>query len=73
VRDIWRSLPMDTVIRAKWWRIGVGDVPRTEDHEAQTQWLYDWWERIDTWISQNRPGTDAQPSHAADSADRLPQ
>jgi hypothetical protein len=20
------------------------------------QWLYDWWERIDTWISENRPG-----------------
>jgi len=30
-------------------------VPRPADHEAQVQWLYDWWERIDTWISQNRP------------------
>ena len=34
----------------------VDEVPRTADHEAQLQWLYDWWERIDTWISENRPG-----------------
>ncbi|MGO8896457.1 MAG: hypothetical protein ACLQB1_43180, partial [Streptosporangiaceae bacterium] len=26
-------------------------------HEGQVQWLYDWWERIDTWISENRPGS----------------
>jgi 1-acyl-sn-glycerol-3-phosphate acyltransferase len=54
VGDIWRSLPMDQVIRARWWRIPVGEVPRTLDHEAQVQWLYDWWERIDTWITENR-------------------
>jgi hypothetical protein len=55
VGDIWRNLPMDQVVRAKWWRVPVGDVPRSLDHEAQVRWLYDWWERIDTWISQNRP------------------
>jgi len=55
VGDIWRSLPMDQVIRAKWWRIPVDEVPRAADHESQVRWLYDWWERIDTWISQNRP------------------
>ena len=56
VGDIWRSLPMDQVVRAKWWRVPFGEVPRSAGHEAQVQWLYDWWERIDTWISQNRPG-----------------
>jgi 1-acyl-sn-glycerol-3-phosphate acyltransferase len=55
VGDIWRNLPMDQIVRAKWWRVPVGDVPRSLDHEAQVRWLYDWWERIDTWISQNRP------------------
>jgi 1-acyl-sn-glycerol-3-phosphate acyltransferase len=55
VGDIWRSLPMDQVIRAKWWRIPVQEVPRTADHAAQERWLYDWWERIDTWITENRP------------------
>jgi len=55
VRDIWQSLPMDQTIRARWWRVPVDEVPRDAGHEAQEAWLYDWWERIDTWISANRP------------------
>jgi hypothetical protein len=56
VSDIWRSLPMDQIVHAKWWRVPVDEVPRSGDHEAHERWLYDWWERIDTWISENRPG-----------------
>jgi 1-acyl-sn-glycerol-3-phosphate acyltransferase len=55
VGDVWRSLPLDQVVRATWWRVSDGDVPRSADREAQVRWLYDWWERIDTWIAQNRP------------------
>ena len=58
VRDIWRALPIGQTIRAKWWRVEAGDVPRELDHEEQLLWLYGWWERIDAWISQNRPGED---------------
>jgi 1-acyl-sn-glycerol-3-phosphate acyltransferase len=54
VGDVWRNLPMGQTVRAKWWRIPVGEVPRSLDHAAQEQWLYDWWQRIDAWISQNR-------------------
>ncbi|HVB43945.1 MAG TPA: 1-acyl-sn-glycerol-3-phosphate acyltransferase [Streptosporangiaceae bacterium] len=66
VRDIWRSLPVDQTIRAKWWRVLADDVPRGLDHEAQLLWLYDWWERIDTWISANRPGEGEQLTLAKD-------
>jgi hypothetical protein len=31
-------------------------VPQSLDHEGQVRWLYDWWELIDAWISENRPG-----------------
>ena len=55
VADVWRNLPMDQVVQAKWWRVPVGEVPRDADYESQVQWLYDWWQRIDTWITQNRP------------------
>ena len=55
VGDVWRSLPMGEVVRAKWWRVPVGEVPRSADHEAQVPWLYEWWKRIDAWISENRP------------------
>jgi len=59
VADVWRSLPMDQAVHAKWWRVPVGEVPRDADYDSQVQWLYDWWQRIDTWITQNRPA-DAQ-------------
>jgi 1-acyl-sn-glycerol-3-phosphate acyltransferase len=55
VRDIWRSLPVGHTIRAKWWRVTATEVPRQADHEVQVRWLYDWWERIDAWISESRP------------------
>ncbi len=56
VSDVWRSLPMGQhLVRAKWWRVPAPEVPRSGDHEAQVQWLYGWWERIDDWISASRP------------------
>lgn len=54
--DIWRHLAVGHTIRAKWWRVPVDQVPRDAEREAQLQWLYDWWERIDAWISDNRTG-----------------
>jgi hypothetical protein len=44
-------------------------VPRSADHEAQVQWLYDWWERIDAWIAENRPGGVALPAAAPATGD----
>ncbi|GAA1745891.1 1-acyl-sn-glycerol-3-phosphate acyltransferase [Luedemannella helvata] len=52
VADVWRGLPMETVIKARWWRVVATDVPRT--HEALVPWLFDWWERIDAWIAHQR-------------------
>jgi 1-acyl-sn-glycerol-3-phosphate acyltransferase len=54
VGDVWRNLRIDQTVRAKWWRVPADEVPRSADHEAQVRWLYDWWQRIDMWISQNR-------------------
>ena len=62
VGDVWRRFPIDQVIRAKWWRVPFSQVPRDADHETQVQWLYDWWERIDRWITENRPRGAAVPA-----------
>jgi 1-acyl-sn-glycerol-3-phosphate acyltransferase len=56
IADVWSKFPVDQVIRARWWRVPDDAVPRSADYEAQVQWLYGWWERIDAWISENRPG-----------------
>jgi 1-acyl-sn-glycerol-3-phosphate acyltransferase len=53
VGDVWRALPMEQVIRAQWWRVPAEEVPR--EREEVVRWLYDWWERIDAWIAENRP------------------
>lgn len=56
IGDVWRRFPVDQVIRARWWRVPFDQVPRDFGHEEQVQWLFGWWERIDTWITENRPG-----------------
>jgi 1-acyl-sn-glycerol-3-phosphate acyltransferase len=53
IGDIWRALPMEQVVKARWWRVPAAEVPG--DRDAQVRWLYEWWERIDTWIGENRP------------------
>jgi 1-acyl-sn-glycerol-3-phosphate acyltransferase len=53
VGDVWRALPMEQVIVARWWRVPAPEVPR--DRDEVVRWLYDWWERIDAWIDENRP------------------
>ena len=56
VADVWSKFPIGQVIRARWWRVPDDSIPRSADHETQVQWLYGWWERIDAWITENRPG-----------------
>ena len=54
VADIWRELPLDQVVRMRWWRVPAAEVPRTGPE--QIDWLYTWWERIDSWIDDVRAG-----------------
>jgi 1-acyl-sn-glycerol-3-phosphate acyltransferase len=52
VGDVWRDLPVNQVIYAKWWRVPADKVPR--DREEQVRWLYDQWETIDAWIAASK-------------------
>jgi hypothetical protein len=69
VRDVWRNFPIDQVIKARWWRVPHEAIPRDAPHDDQVQWLYDWWQRIDSWISENRPGGAAVPEAESDTAE----
>jgi hypothetical protein len=62
VGDVWRNLRVDQTVRARWWRVPAAEVPRSADHAAQERWLYDWWQRIDAWISQNRQDDAGSPA-----------
>ena len=63
--DVWARFPINQVIKARWWRVPHDEVPRTASHEAQLQWLYAWWERIDEWITENRPAGSPAPAPAS--------
>ena len=49
------GLPMQHSVRMAWWHVPRAEVP--EDREDRLDWLYAWWERIDTWIEDHdEPG-----------------
>jgi 1-acyl-sn-glycerol-3-phosphate acyltransferase len=73
VADVGKNLHVNQTIRAKWWRVPVDQVPRGLDHEAQLRWLYDWWEVIDEWISQNGPVPSSPPDPAPPAAPTAPE
>lgn len=47
--DLWRRIPLNTSVAAQYWRIPAAEVP--SGPEELTEWLFDWWARIDRWIS----------------------
>ena len=51
VREVWRSLRADTEVRARWWHVPADAVPRAAGYQARVAWLYDWWERLNAWIT----------------------
>jgi 1-acyl-sn-glycerol-3-phosphate acyltransferase len=53
VGEVWRELPMDKRIIMRWWQIPRSEIPA--GREERIEWLFGWWERIDTWIDENRP------------------
>jgi 1-acyl-sn-glycerol-3-phosphate acyltransferase len=52
VADVWRALPLDGVVRMRWWRVPHDEVPQGFD--AQLDWLYRWWQTIDDWVDRTR-------------------
>lgn len=51
VRDLWRELPMDKRVTFKAWAVDPADIPAARDE--QETWLFDWWLRVDRWISEH--------------------
>jgi 1-acyl-sn-glycerol-3-phosphate acyltransferase len=65
VRDLWNGLPMDREVRLAWWTEPAERVPAAPDERIE--WLFGWWEDLDTWIEQRRdPDRPATPAIATD-------
>ena len=48
--DIWRAMPMDTVVAARTWIVPSSEIPPPDGQEA---WLYETWSTIDAWIVES--------------------
>lgn len=48
MHDLWHELPMEKRITMRAWRIPRADIPSEPD--AQAEWLFAWFERLDAWI-----------------------
>ncbi|MDP8955657.1 MAG: 1-acyl-sn-glycerol-3-phosphate acyltransferase [Actinomycetota bacterium] len=55
---LWRNVPLERPLRVRYWRVQCTDIPAGA--EAQNDWLYDWWGRVDRWIEEQRPPERAQ-------------
>ena len=52
--DLWTKLPMDDVVDVRWWYVPSAELPRDRDVDAQVDWLFDWWTRMDRWVAERR-------------------
>jgi 1-acyl-sn-glycerol-3-phosphate acyltransferase len=52
VSDLWRELPMDKRLVMRWWKVSREEIPT--DRDAQIEWLFSWWERIDAWVEEHK-------------------
>ena len=48
-RDLWNRIPFEKPILSRYWRIPPEEIP--SDRDEMISWLFDWWSRIDAWIS----------------------
>jgi 1-acyl-sn-glycerol-3-phosphate acyltransferase len=56
--ELWRRVPLRHPLLGRYWRMPASDVPSGE--QAKVDWLFAWWERIDTWIDEHGTPTGAR-------------
>jgi hypothetical protein len=47
--DLWRAVPLERPILARYWRVPPAQVPK--EQAELIDWLYEWWATIDGWIA----------------------
>ncbi|HEX6131733.1 MAG TPA: 1-acyl-sn-glycerol-3-phosphate acyltransferase [Actinomycetota bacterium] len=50
--ELWRRVPLRRALVGRYWRVPPNEIP--PDESARVDWLFGWWERIDTWIDAHR-------------------
>ena len=58
--ELYRRLPLERPVKARYWRIPAAEVPHEE--EPLIEWLYEWWRVIDDWIDEHAPESAKVPA-----------
>jgi hypothetical protein len=61
-RALWREMPVGRTLHTRMWLVRAADVP--SDPEAQAEWLYAWWRRIEEWVEEVEADVPREPSPA---------
>jgi len=52
LREVWDLLPEPQTIEVRLWHEPAAEVP--SDRDAQIDWLFGWWRRLDDWVEERR-------------------
>ncbi len=58
-RELWRETPIGRTLRTRMWLVAAADRPQGE--QAQTDWLNEWWKRLDHWVDDQGEEAPAEP------------
>jgi 1-acyl-sn-glycerol-3-phosphate acyltransferase len=48
----WKELPQPTRVEIELWHVPADQVPAGQD--AQIEWLFEWWAKLDAWVGEKR-------------------
>lgn len=49
IADLWGGTVVGKAVEIQIWRVPAHDIP--EGHDARRRWLFDWWKRVDDFVS----------------------
>ncbi len=67
VSDIWAGGLNHATIRIKLWRVPAAQIPG--DEQGRTEWLYENWQKMDDWVSENLADLGREPAPGQAAAD----
>jgi 1-acyl-sn-glycerol-3-phosphate acyltransferase len=60
-RELWRHTPIGETLEVRMWLAPAHERPT--DPDAQVEWLFEWWKRLDEWVArQGQEGPGATPA-----------
>jgi 1-acyl-sn-glycerol-3-phosphate acyltransferase len=55
----WNELPRPTQVEIELWHVPADEIPTEQD--AQIEWLFGWWARLDAWVAEKRRQATTSP------------